>query len=89
GQRHRTCPPGPAGPAENDAMAKHLKADLFISGHIHQTILEKRGATVFLNPGSAALSKRADGRNTVAVLEDGKIRIFDIDTGDVLHELAL
>ena len=70
-------------------MAKHLKADLFISGHIHQTVLEKRGATVFLNPGSAALSKRADGRNTVAVLEDGKIRIFDIDTGDVLHELAL
>lgn len=75
--------------AEKDAMAKHLKADLFISGHIHQTVLEKRGATVFLNPGSAALSKRADGRNTVAVLEDGKIRIFDIDTGDVLHELAL
>lgn len=36
--------------AEKDAMAKHLKADLFISGHIHQTILEKRGATVFLNP---------------------------------------
>ena len=75
--------------AEKDAMAKHLKADLFISGHIHQTVLEKRGATVFLNPGSAALSKRADGRNTVAVLEDGTIRIFDIDTGDVLHELAL
>ena len=44
---------------------------------------------MFLNPGSAALSKRADGRNTVAVLEDGTIRIFDIDTGDVLHELAL
>ena len=75
--------------AEKDAMAKHLEADLFISGHIHQTVLEKRGATVFLNPGSAALSKRADGRNTVAVLENGTIRIFDIDTGDVLHELAL
>ena len=40
---------------------------------------------MFLNPGSAALSKRADGRNTVAVLEDGTIRIFDIDTGDVLY----
>nr|WP_317429905.1 phosphodiesterase [uncultured Mitsuokella sp.] len=73
--------------AEKDAMAKHLKADLFISGHIHQTVLEKRGNTVFLNPGSAALSKRADGRNTVATLEDGKIRIFDIDTQEVLMEL--
>mgnify|MGYP000967301163 CR=1 FL=1 len=41
--------------AEKDAMAKHLKADLFISGHIHVTVLERRGDTVFLNPGSAAL----------------------------------
>ena len=75
--------------AEKDAMAQHLKADLFISGHVHVNVLEKRGNTVFLNPGSAALTKRSDGRNTVAVLEDGAIRIFDIDTGEVLHELAL
>ena len=75
--------------AEKDEMAQHLRADLFISGHVHVTALEKRGNTVFLNPGSAALSKRPDGRNTVAVLEDGTIRIFDIDTGDVLHERAL
>ena len=75
--------------AEKDEMAQHLRADLFISGHVHITVLEKRGNTVFLNPGSAALSKRPDGRNTVAVLEDGTIRVFDIDTGDVLHERAL
>ena len=75
--------------AEKDRMAQHLKADLFISGHVHINVLEKRGNTVFLNPGSAALSTRPDERNTVAVLEDGMIRIFDIDTGDVLHELAL
>lgn len=75
--------------AEKDAMAKHLKADLFISGHIHTTVLEKRGNTVFLNPGSAALSKREDGRNTYAVLEDGTIRIFDIDTDEVLMSLSL
>ena len=74
---------------EKDRAAKHLKADLFISGHIHVTVLEKRGSTVFLNPGSAALSKRSDGRNTVAVLENGRAQIFDIETGDVLHELAL
>lgn len=75
--------------AEKDAMAAHLKADLFISGHIHVTVLEKRGRTVFLNPGSAALTKRPDGRNTLAVLEDGGIFICDIDTGEVLETLAL
>ena len=71
---------------EKDSMAAHLKADLFISGHIHTTVLEKRGNTVFLNPGSAALSKREDGRNTYAVLENRTIRIYDIDTDEVLMQ---
>lgn len=75
--------------AEKDAMAKHLKADLFISGHIHVTVLEKRGDTVFLNPGSAALSKRADGRQTAAVLEDGTIHIYDLATDEVLESMTL
>lgn len=75
--------------AEKDAMAAHLKADLFISGHIHTTVLEKRGKTVFLNPGSAALSKRADGKQTCAVLEDGTILIYELTTGEVLGSLTL
>lgn len=75
--------------AEKDAMARHLRADLFISGHIHTTLLEKRGQTVFLNPGSAALSKREDGRNTFAVLQDGEIRIYDIDTDEVLMQYKM
>ena len=74
---------------EKDKMAAHLKADLFISGHIHSTVLEKRGQTVFLNPGSAALSKREDGRNTYAVLEDRTIRIYDIDTDEVLMQYTI
>ncbi len=74
---------------EKDRMAAHLKADLFVSGHIHTTVLEKRGQTVFLNPGSAALSKREDGRNTYAVLEDRTIRIFDIDTDEVLMQYTM
>lgn len=74
---------------EKDKMAAHLKADLFISGHIHTTVLEKRGNTVFLNPGSAALSKREDGRNTYAVLEDRTIRIYDIDTDEVLMQYTM
>lgn len=74
---------------EKDRMAAHLKADIFVSGHIHTTVLEKRGNTVFLNPGSAALSKREDGRNTYAVLEDRTIRIFDIDTDEVLMQYTM
>lgn len=74
---------------EKDAMAAHLKADLFISGHIHTNVLEKRGKTVFLNPGSPSLSKRVDHRSTVALLEDGEIKIFDIDTDELLMHLTL
>ncbi len=70
--------------AEKDAMAAHLKADVFISGHIHTNVLEKRGNTLFVNPGSPALSKREDGRSTVAVWENGEIRIVDLDTDEVL-----
>ncbi len=72
---------------EKDAMAKHMKADIFISGHVHTNVLEKRGNTIFLNPGSPALSKRRDKRSTVAVIEDGKIEIYDIDNGEVLMSL--
>lgn len=72
---------------EKDEMAAHLKADLFISGHVHVNVLEKRGNTIFLNPGSPALSKRKDGRQTAAVLTDKKIEIFDIDNDEVLLSL--
>ena len=72
-----------------DEIAAHLKADIFITGHIHQTVLEKRGNTVFINPGSPSLSKRTDGRSTVATLTENEVRIYDIDTGEVLQELKL
>ena len=72
---------------EKDKMAAHLKADVFISGHVHITVLEKRGQTIFLNPGSAALSKREDGRQTAAVMDEAGIRIYDLDTDEVLQEL--
>ena len=72
-----------------DKMAKALKADIFISGHVHINVLEKRGNTVFLNPGSPSLSKREDNRATVAVLEDKTIKIIDIDTDEVIMTLTL
>jgi putative phosphoesterase len=72
---------------EKDAMAAHFKADLFVSGHVHINVLEKRGNTIFLNPGSPALSKRTDHRQTAAFLTDTKIYIVDIDSGETILSL--
>ena len=74
---------------DKDKMAAHLHADIFITGHIHTTVLEKRGNTVFLNPGTVSpyLSNRADKKTSVAIIDDEKIQIFDLDTGEVLMSL--
>ena len=69
---------------DKDRMAAAIKVDIFISGHVHYTVLEKRGNTVFLNPGSPSLSKREDGRETCAVICEDEIRIYDVNTSDVL-----
>lgn len=73
--------------AEKDAMAAAIKADIFITGHIHVTVLEKRDNTIFLNPGSPSLTKREDKRETCAVIEDGGIKIYDINTEEVLMSI--
>ena len=72
--------------ADKDKMAAAIKADIFISGHVHYTVLEKRGNTVFLNPGSPSLSKREDERQTCAVISEDEIRIYDVNTSEVLME---
>ncbi len=69
-----------------EAMAAAIKADIFISGHVHYTVLEKRGNTVFLNPGSPSLSKREDGSQTCAVISDVDIKVYDVNTAEVLME---
>ncbi len=75
--------------ADKDETAAHLHADIFITGHIHTTILEKRGETIFLNPGTVSpyLTNRPDKRTSVAVIDDAGIKIFDLDTGEVLMSL--
>ena len=73
--------------AAKDEAARTMRADVFITGHIHTNVLEKRGATVFVNPGSPSLSKREDGRATIALMTDEKITILDLDMDEVLMEL--
>ena len=74
---------------EKDAMAAAIKADIFITGHVHTNVLEKRGNRVFLNPGSPSLSKREDGRQTCAVITEKDIKIYDINTGETVMSLVL
>ena len=68
-------------------QANTLRADIFITGHIHNNILEKHGQSILLNPGSPSLPNRSDKKATVAVIDDAGIKIFDLDAGDELMSL--
>lgn len=65
-------------------MAIKFKANLFITGHTHVAVLEKNNNIVYLNPGSPAMSKRADGLGTFARLTGDTIEVLDAASGQVL-----
>lgn len=71
------------------AQANNLHTDIFITGHIHNNILERHGDSILLNPGSPALPNRNDKRPTVAIITDDKIEIFDLNSADVLMSMNL
>jgi putative phosphoesterase len=67
-------------------MAARAKADILHIGHFHvPEISAVEGVTVF-NAGSCALPKQDAGVPTVGLLEDGTLRVIDIDTGAVQME---
>lgn len=70
-------------------LAKQWKADIFITGHIHETVLEKVDGTVFLNPGSPSMSKRSDKKATVAFITEKQISIWDIHAQEMLLSMDL
>ena len=76
---------------DKSALANKLKADIFISGHTHVACVQKYQDCVFVNPGSPALSKRTDGRQTVAVLDVSQkiIRIYDLYSKEIVEEYKL
>ena len=82
------------GPAELDDLIDRFRPRVFITGHTHSTVLSVQGETLIVNPGSPSLTKRSDGKKTVATLEldhDGSVtaRLIDLETGDELEELGL
>ncbi len=77
--------------ADKDKMAAHLRADVFITGHVHKQVLERRNGIVFLNPGTVSpyLSNHPEKRTSVAIIDEDKIQIFDLDSGEVMMSLEL
>ena len=72
---------------EIGTQANKLRADIFITGHIHNNILQKYNNSILLNPGSPALPNRSDKKPTVAVITDDKIDIFDVNSSEVLMSI--
>lgn len=77
------------GNEEKKALAKQWKTDIFITGHIHETVLEKVEGTVFLNPGSPSMSKRPDHKATVALITEDQISIWDVQSQEILLSMNL
>ncbi|MEN6372059.1 MAG: phosphodiesterase [Armatimonadota bacterium] len=72
-------------------LGGYYKTDVFVSGHTHTPVLEKAGSLVLMNPGSPSIPKiERDGRiiGSVGLITDTHIRILDIDTEEILFELA-
>ncbi len=67
-------------------MAARAKADILHIGHFHKPEITVVGSVTVFNAGSCALPKQEGERPTVGLLEDGIIRVVDIDTGEVYSE---
>lgn len=70
-------------------VAQRNKIRFFVTGHTHVPLIKEEDGVVFVNPGSPSIPKATfEGKlvPTVATIEDGCVRIIDIDRGRVLLE---
>ncbi|MBR4748494.1 MAG: phosphodiesterase [Abditibacteriota bacterium] len=70
------------------SLAKDCDADVFVSGHTHVPVLEKRDGVTLINPGSIGIPRypAADPVPTAGLIDNGHISVFDIRTGRVFFE---
>ena len=77
-------------PEDIRRLAGKYGADVFITGHTHLPVIERLDAGVHLNPGSPSQSKLERNGEivpTVGIVEDGIVRVVELDTGaEVLSE---
>jgi putative phosphoesterase len=67
-------------------------AQVFAFGHTHFPSLERVGEVILVNPGSPSLSRyelRGMPVPTVATIEDGRVRIHELEQGKAIRELAI
>ncbi|RLC02765.1 MAG: YfcE family phosphodiesterase [Deltaproteobacteria bacterium] len=56
--------------------------DIIIQGHTHLCSLEKKGAQLFMNPGSITYPR--NGIYTYGVIEEGSASLIELKTGEIL-----
>lgn len=67
--------------------AEELGANLVVTGHTHKMILEKIDDLIILNPGSPTLPK--DGIRSVALYEDGVLKLIDVEKEKTIKTLRI
>ncbi len=76
--------------AEEDlfGLAKRWKVKLVVRGHTHIHSIEEAEGVVMVNPGSPSLPK-GDEVPTIGLIEDGLIRIMDLDRDEEISRLEI
>jgi uncharacterized protein len=59
--------------------------DVFIQGHTHIGVLERKGKLILANPGSVSLPK--DGHPSYLVMNEEGMRLYDLLSDEVLKEI--
>ncbi|RSK26113.1 phosphodiesterase [Bacillus sp. HMF5848] len=67
--------------------AKKLGCRVVVSGHTHVKVLKEKDGVIVLNPGSTTIPK--DGAKSIALYENGKIIILNLDNHSVIESLKL
>lgn len=75
-------------------LALKYRADVFVTGHTHLPVIERFDEleTIHINPGSPSHPKELETgliRPTVGVIEGGKVRVVELETGREISSTPL
>ncbi len=65
-------------------LAQKWQVDYLLTGHTHVPVVERLGPLTHINPGTTTYPLAEDEgarRRTCGVIEEGEVRLFDLDTG--------
>ncbi len=75
-------------PEELLPLAQRWRVDLLLTGHLHVPSVARHEGALHVNPGTVTYplaTEEALRRRTCATWEDGTVRHFDVETGEVLE----